>query len=669
MLHQLLDSAWGKALIAAVLIAAAVLWCYLAGIIFLAIHNKNTASVSLFTLYEYWYYYRNTGNVLDWIYFSGGIAGLVTFAPFLLLLSPNKPGLYGDAKFAKLADIKKAGLLGEEGLIVGKLDRKYLMFGGQQHAIISAPTRSGKGVGIVIPNLLNWPESLVVLDIKQENWDITSGFRKRHGQACYLFNPAAADYRTHRYNPLAYISDDPNFRINDVQKIAQMLFPDVDGVDLIWTATPRTLFLGIVLLLAETPEKLVTIGQVVRETLVEGDGSRYFARMVNERAEAGKPYSDACVRAINSYTSITADNTRTGIIASFRSRLEIWLNPFVDAATAANDFDLRDLRKKRMSVYLGITPDNLERMTPLVNLFFQQAIDLNTRELPAQNKSLKYTCLLLMDEFTAIGKISVLSKGISYIAGYNLRMLPIIQSPSQLVDVYGEEGANTFTTNHALNIVFPPKASDSQAAKDISEWLGNKTIRGVSVTKSKSLLKRSPGDQNLQISDQQRALLLPQEITSLEQGKELVIIENTPPILANKVVYFKDKVFIDRLKSVSKSLRALGKANPSRKQLEHAIESGELAAPVPMIDLDAHQKTTASAAPMMVTLPQQPGARPGAVLNREFTASDIANIDNLKLENFNVDFSKIKKPAPGETDEAALKAYADELCRAMGMIV
>jgi len=665
---DLLEDHGKKIAIASAVLLAIVLWLYISGAIFLGTQNLDPNQASLLTLYQYWYYYRSDTNVSPWLYGAAGIGLLPVLLPAAFMVKPKKPGQFGDAKFASRTDIKKAGLLGHEGLIVGKLGSKYLMFGGQQHAIISAPTRSGKGVGIVIPNLLNWPESLVVLDIKQENWDITSGFRKRHGQACYLFNPAAADYRTHRYNPLAYISDDANFRINDVQKIANMLFPDVDGVDLIWTATPRTLFLGLVLLLVETPGKPVTLGQVVRETLVEGDGAKYFARMVNERAEAGNPYSDACIRAINSYTSITADNTRTGVIASFRSRLEIWLNPFVDAATAANDFDLRELRKKRISVYLGITPDNLERMAPLVNLFFQQAIDLNTRELPAQDKSLKYTCLLLMDEFTAIGEISVLNKGISYIAGYNLRMLPIIQSPSQLVDVYGEEGAKTFTTNHALNIVYPPKASDSQAAKDISEWLGNQTIRGVSVTKSKSILKRNSADQNLQISDQQRALLLPQEITSLKQGKELVIMENTPPILANKVVYFKDKVFIDRLKLISKSLRKLGKAPPTRKQLEHAIQSGELAAPVPKIDLTAHQKSIQNEVPLTVSVPQQPGMRPMPP-KREITADDIANIDSLKLEDFNVDFSKIKKPAPGETDEAVLKAYADELCRAMGMIV
>ena len=129
-------------------------------------------------------------------------------------------------------------------------------------------------------------------------------------------------------------------------------------------------------MLAETPEKPLTLGQVVRETLNDGDGARYFAKLINERAAAGNPYSATCVRALNSYVSISAENTRAGVITSFRSRLELWINPLVDAATSANDFDLREVRKKKMSIYLGVTPDNLERMAPLLNLFFQQLLQI-----------------------------------------------------------------------------------------------------------------------------------------------------------------------------------------------------------------------------------------------------------------------------------------------------
>jgi type IV secretion system protein VirD4 len=251
-----------------------------------------------------------------------------------------------------------------------------------------------------------------------------------------------------------------------------------------------------------------------------------------------------------------------------------------------------------------------------------------------------------MDEFTSIGKVGVLSKGISYIAGYNLRMLPIIQSPNQLVEVYGQDVAQTFTTNHALNIIFPPKASETQTAKDISEWLGNQTVKSVSKSRSNNMFK-TDGNTN-STSEQSRALMLPQEITSLGEGKELVIMENIRPILAEKVVYFKDPEFIRRLKSVSKSLRALGGKAPTRKQMDHAIRQGELAAKVPLLNLEEHNRLNADEEMITVTTPK--------------------GSPTLKAQEL-VDFSSVKKPPPGEMDEAALKAYADDLCRAMGMVV
>lgn len=669
MTLNLSENSWAKAGLITVLIAVVVgLWAYLAGGIFMMAFGHKFEEATPLTLYQYWYHYRTEPEVQKWIYIASGISLAVWLAPFGVVFAPAKKSLFGDARFAKHNEIKKAGLLGEKGIIVGKLDNRYLAFDGQQHAIISAPTRSGKGVGIVIPNLLNWSDSVVVLDIKQENWDITSAFRRKYGQECYLFNPAAADYRTHRYNPLAYISDDPNFRIDDVQKIANMLFPDQPGTDVIWTATPRSLFLGVVLFLAETPGKLVTLGQVLRETLADGDGSEYFAKIINDRAESGEPLSNACVRALNSYISISAENTRTGVMTSFRSRLELWMNPLVDAATSANDFDLRDVRKRRMSIYLGVTPDNLDRMAPLLSLFFQQLLDLNTRELPNQNKAIKYTCMLLMDEFTAIGKIGILSKGISYIAGYWLRMMPIIQSPAQLVEVYGKDTAQTFTTNHALNIIYPPKASETQTARDISEWLGYQTVKGTSVSKAKDLFgKKTPTES---ISDQRRALLLPQEITSLGQDNELVVMENVPPILAKKVLYFKDRAFVDRLKEVSPSLRALGSKLPTKKQLDEAIKSGELTAPVPVINLRLHHCLVGgNDAPITVAVPQKAEVQEvqTVTVERPVIPDDIPNLAKLTLANFAVDFSAVEKPNSGELDEVALHAYADNLCKQAGI--
>jgi type IV secretion system protein VirD4 len=368
------------------------------------------------------------------------------------------------------------------------------------------------------------------------------------------------------------------------------------------------------------------------------------------------PLSPACVRALNSYISISSENTRAGVITSFRSRLELWMNPLVDAATSANDFDLRDIRKKRMSIYLGVTPDNLERLAPLMNLLFQQLIDLNTRELPNQNKALKYPCLLLMDEFTAIGKIGILSKGISYIAAYGLRMMPIIQSPSQLFDVYGKEAAQTFTTNHALQIVFPPKASETHTAKDISEWLGYRTVKGVSESRAKAFFSKRQNSES--ISDQRRALLLPQEITGLGQDRELVILENMPPILAHKIAYYKSHDFMDRLKEVSRSLDRLGRKLPTQKQLDEAIFKGELASSVPMINLkEHHQRMEGQDRAITVAAPQQTMTEVVTV-EREATANDIPKLQTLPLNNYAVELTGIPVPKKGDLDETGMDAYA-----------
>ena len=566
------------------LIALAVffVWSYLSGGILMMLYGRKFDDTSLLLYPSYLLFGQEQEQLSRKLLISGGLALGILLLPLTLLLIKKKPGLHGDAHFATLREIKKASLWKNKqspAILIGKYRGEYLQFPGAQHVLLSAPTRSGKGVSIIIPNLLQWSDSCVVLDIKMENWELTSGYRRKYGQECFLFNPGAIDGKTHRYNPLSYVSDEPAQRIDDLQKIANILFPDIQGTDPIWTATPRTLFLGIALYLFETPGKKRTIGQILWETLLSGDGALYFKAKIQERQDAGNPLSEICVRALNSYCSIDAPNTRAGIISSFRSRLELWLNPIMDAATSDNDFDLRDLRKKRMSIYVGVTPDNLQRMKPLLNIFFQQLIDVNVRELPSQNPALKYRCLLLMDEFIALGKVSALSEGIAYIAGYGLRCLTVVQSMSQLSGVYGREGAQTLQANHAMLITFSPKAADTSWTRDLSEMLGYQTVK--SSTESKNIgLFQSGKHRSRNTSEQRRALMLPQEISTMSSERELIILENTPPILADKVCYYKDKQFVGRLKEIAPRLSA---ASLKQADLEAAMSRHMLAAPVKII--------------------------------------------------------------------------------------
>ncbi|RLV57980.1 type IV secretory system conjugative DNA transfer family protein [Parashewanella curva] len=529
-----------KYLLGAVLLVVLFANQWLCSVIYLWFAHINIHHAKPWTWLQYAYRYGKQPQSQFWLGLSFTAGTLPFLLPIIHRFKGNKRPVYGEARFATKKEIRQAGLIGERGIIVGQrqqlFNREYLQFSGQQHVLMSAPTRSGKGVGVVIPNLLSWNDSVVVLDIKQENWQITSGFRQAHGQQCFLLNLAPRDYQSHRWNPLYYISDDPSFRINDIQKIGQMLFPNIDNESPVWQASARSLWLGLVLYLIETPPLPVTMGRVLR-LLMQGD--EYLAEQIQQRTDEAHSLSSQCLLALKEYLE-TPDRTRGSIRKSFTSALELFYNPVIDAVTADNDFDLRELRRKKLSIYVGVTPDDLQRLAPLINLFFQQLIDLNTRELPEQNPALKHQVLLLMDEFAAIGKVGILSRGISYVAGYGLRLLTIIQSPAQLREIYGFDGAETLIDNHALQIVFAPK--NPKTARDISETLGNTTIK----QRSRSRQLSGKGGRSESISEQHRALMLPQEIIQLGKSRSILIVENCPPILCNKIRWYQDKALLQR---------------------------------------------------------------------------------------------------------------------------
>jgi type IV secretion system protein VirD4 len=193
---------------------------------------------------------------------------------------------------------------------------------------------------------------------------------------------------------------------------------------------------------------------------------------------------------------------------------------------------------------VGITPDNLERIRPVLSLFFQQAIGMQTRELPEYNPKLKHQVLLLLDEFTALGRIPIIETSCGFLPGYNVRILLVIQTPSQLRSVYGREGADTLIKTLAGRILFAPK--DFADAQEISNELGSTTVKGKS--RSRPLWGTGAGKgHSTTESDQRRLLLMPQEVKEIGEGKEIFIYEGIRPILAEKIIYYKDKHFKKRL--------------------------------------------------------------------------------------------------------------------------
>lgn len=562
-------------------------------------------------------------------YLAYFLGNLMSFAlVFLLPFLPKKQSLYGDARFANSTDVKKMNLYGD-GIIIGKFKNQLLRFGGQQFVSIGAPTRSGKGVAIVIPNLLDWTDSAVVQDIKQECFDFTSGYRKKIlGQEVFLFDPF--NRRTHRYNPLAYIDMDSDNADGQLTDFANILYP-INGVNEnsdFFNQLAQNLFIGICYMvhdLLSTKSGIVILKKLGLEIdftlngiLQMSEGFKGDVDMDEDLIISFKSFEDTfnvlseleligkkAQMRCQSYLKISSENTKSGVMTSFNAPLMMFRNDNMRLATSANDFDFRDLRKKKMTIYVGITPDQLANAKLILNIFWQQLILVNTKDLPQANPTLKHKVLLVMDEFTAPGRLAIYVKSISFIAGYWLRSLIIYQSGSQLEanppDGYGSAGAKTLLTNHACQIFYTPR--EIEDAERISKILGTKTIKN----RSRNLGQNGGGSE----SDTSRALMLPQELREMPFENELITIDNGKPIMAKKAFYYSDRYFVNKFKEVSSSLRALdGKeyealqyeevidkktkksqkrvkikqngAIPSQKQLEEAIQNGETNIEVPI---------------------------------------------------------------------------------------
>jgi type IV secretion system protein VirD4 len=483
---------------------------------------------------QFVWYYRGDPRVVKAM--AGGLAGGVTLlAGLTYALWARRASLHGAARFANERELKRHGFRWASGIVVGRKGGRFLTFGGSEHVLVEAPTRSGKGVGIVIPNLLTWAGSVVVLDVKRENYDASAGFRAHYGQRVFLFNPTDRQGRTARYNPLAYINrSDPDDIIIELQKIATMLFVAPDRGEAFWANGARTGFAGVGAWLAETSDEPLTMGAIYRH-LTEGDARSFFKK---ELANPKLNLSTGCRTALNDFAG-GSDNSFADIKKTITNVLGLWLNPLVDTATSVSDFDLRELRKRPMSIYLGVSPDELDRIAPLYNLLFQQLIDLNVRELP--DDTTPVPVLVILDEFARLGRASVIASAFSYVAGYGIRLLPVIQSRSQLRGVYGEHVADEIVANCGVEVAFTPK--ELRVANELSDRIGY--VGQESITRSLTI-NGWPANRSKSISEQRRALMLPQELMQFPSDRLILLRGGIPPIIGTKIFYFKSRFFKKR---------------------------------------------------------------------------------------------------------------------------
>jgi type IV secretion system protein VirD4 len=374
----------------------------------------------------------------------------------------------------------------------------------------------------------------------------------------------------------------------------------------------------------------------------EGFG-HHWRRIIEGRQKGRFPLSSQCVRALSEIIDL-APVTASSIRKTFTSRLDLFANPLLDRATSRNDFDLRDLRKRPMSIYLAINPGDLHLLQALLNLFIEQALNLQTRELPEHNPALKFQVAFILDELAAAGRIPILAQGVAYLPGYNVRLMLVIQAFSQLREIYGQQNAETMMKSLAVRIVYAPK--DVAEATEISNELGFTTVKVQ--THSRPLLNVSDSKshrRSVSVSEGKRPLLLPQEVKELGKDREILFYEGVRPILARKNRYYRDKFFRQRLFPPPNWAVPLGRV-PRRPavpaegpaQAKSATElpnvsSGGSIAPAEALAPDSPVKDEASA--------QTPLAAPAT---REATLADLDRLETLTLEDFEADLGSVVLP-------------------------
>jgi len=542
-----------------------VICYYISGILLLFGTAKTFASINAFfsknffdqfiTIHKnfvyYWNFYFEKRKVLSFKSGNGFVVKLwlATLIPYTFILTLawifraplidwrpfKKPeSIHGDAHWATDSEVKKMGLRAKSGVLLGKFRNQFLIAEGFQHILLFAPTGSGKGVGFVIPNLLFWHDSVIVHDIKLEIYELTSGWRKNHlKQKVFLWNPADPDGISHCYNPMDWISTKPGQMVDDVQKICNFLLPEQE----FWQNEARSLLAGVMLYLVAAEDRPCTLGEVVRT--LRNDDVVYNLAVVLDTM--GKKIHPVSYMNIASYLQ-KPDKERGSVTSTANSSLELWANPLIDTTTATSDFNLHEFKITPHTVYVGLTPDNISRLKPLMGMFYQQAASFFTAKMPRPNE--KHGVLLLMDEFPTLGKMEQFLAGIAYFRGYRVRLFLIIQDTEQLKGIYEESGMNSFLSNSTYRITFA--ANNMETANLISQLVGNKTATQISYNKPK-YLDLNPGARSLHVSDVQRALILPQEVIQLPRDDQILLIESQPPVRCKKITYYDDKFFTSRL--------------------------------------------------------------------------------------------------------------------------
>lgn len=432
--------------------------------------------------------------------------------------------VFGSAAFATPREVKSAGMYHKDGVLLGRQGRRLLRFGQPGHLLTLAPTRSGKGATGVIPNLLEYPGSVVAVDIKGENHAIAG---RRRGDFGPVWKIAPFDDDTRCFNPLDFIRGGED-AWEDAAMIAEMLIvPSGSNKAVFFEAEARGFLTGLILyVVTELPEARQNLAEVRRlVTLSEGELHGFLKEMIEARHPVVR-------RAAGSFSQ-KVDKLRASILAEVQSHTLIWDSDRVARMTARSDFTLEELKDRPASLFLVVPPEHLDVYRPLVRL----VLGLAVRAMIRNKRRPAHDVLFLVDEFPALGRMKPLEEGVSYLAGYGVKLWLFAQDLGQLESVYGRERTRSIIANTNLQTF---GTSDADTAEMLSRMLGSETRRVHSKSKSRHSFVWPDYDRfNVSDGETGRPLLTPDEIRCLGDELELLFMRGMRPILAHKVPYYR----------------------------------------------------------------------------------------------------------------------------------
>jgi type IV secretion system protein VirD4 len=525
-------------------------------------------------------FYPQAPDAFNLAFIVMGLVALGCFGVIRWMMYQPKPkdyeGLHGTAHWASEEEICQTGLLpliGEKGggAYVGawrhpKQGLYYLRHNGPEHIAAIAPTRSGKGVGLVVPTLLSWTDSVVVNDMKGELWELTAGWRQQEaGNIVLKFDPAAIEGSC-CFNPLDEIRLNKSHEVGDVQNLVTILVdPDGKGLEDHWAKTAHAFLTGVILHLLYTHQKtqsnlprpcLADIGRALSDPDKPID-ELYQAMLSNHHWEGGQRHEVVASAARDMLNR--AEKERSSVLSTAMSFLSLYRDPLIEKNTKTSDFSISNLmnHEKPVSLYLVVRPADKDRMKPLMRLIINQIVRVLVGKDLTFNQGrpifpYKHQLLLMLDEFPSLGRLDIFQEALAYIAGYGIKAYLIMQDISQLYDAYGKH--ESILSNCHIRVAYAPNKMET--AEWLSDMVGTQTVLYQEESRSRKAGQLFPSTTlSTRVGKVARPLLTPDECLRLkgpvkgpsgeieEPGDMLIFVAGHPPIYGTQILYFQDAWF------------------------------------------------------------------------------------------------------------------------------